>query len=266
MNVSIAPGTVAVPLQAGQGAALCRWDAAEVVTLAAAPPSGQSRIDLVIAQVRDNALDAGGNNDFIFASVTGTPASANPAVPTTPPNALVLYQVLVPGAVANLNTATLTDVRSLTLATMDRPAGRLRMSAAQGPYTSGLSQVVATDTADFLRGNMVQSGAGLVVPVTGVYLVAVSAAFSSTAGGAVVGTSFYFNVGLMRNGTTGAAFVRQASGGIAGYPYVPSWSVTDLIVCNAGDKLNLGVLSNMSAYYIFNPVNQSFISAVLMEP
>ena len=106
MQVSIAPGSVAVPLQAGQGSALCRWDAAELVTLAAAPPSGQSRIDAVIAQVRDNALDSGGNNDFIFTSVTGTPAASNPAVPATPTNAYAVANVTVPGAAANLNAAT----------------------------------------------------------------------------------------------------------------------------------------------------------------
>jgi hypothetical protein len=82
-----------------------------VVTLPAAPPSGQSRVDLVIAQVRDHALDAGANNDFIVTSVTGVPAASNPGVPALPTNALAIAQVLVPGAVANLNTATVTDVR-----------------------------------------------------------------------------------------------------------------------------------------------------------
>jgi hypothetical protein len=112
MNVSIPPGTAAVPLQAGQGAAVCTWDAAEVVTLAAAPPSGQSRIDLVVAQVRDNAIDGGANNDFVFAAVAGTAAASNPAAPAVPTNAYVMCQVLVPGAAANLNTATITDRRA----------------------------------------------------------------------------------------------------------------------------------------------------------
>ena len=114
MQVQAAPGTVVVPLQAGQGSALCRWDAVAdgTVTLAAAPGSGTSRIDLVIVQVRDNALDAGPNNDFIVTNVTGT-AAATPTVPTVPANAYALAQVLVPGAVANLNTATVTDRRGI---------------------------------------------------------------------------------------------------------------------------------------------------------
>jgi hypothetical protein len=113
MNMQIGPGTAVVQLQAGQGCALCRWDAIadSTVTLATAPPSGQSRIDLYCIQVRDNALDSGGNNDFIFSAVTGTPAASNPAVPATPTNAMALAQVTVPGAAANLNTATVTDVR-----------------------------------------------------------------------------------------------------------------------------------------------------------
>jgi hypothetical protein len=113
MNVSVAPGTAAVALGAGgvNYTALCRWDAAETVTLAAAPPSGQSRIDLVVAQVRDQVLDAGANNDFVFTNVTGTPAASNPAVPAVPVNAYPVCQVTVPGAAVNLNGATLVDRR-----------------------------------------------------------------------------------------------------------------------------------------------------------
>ena len=71
MNVIAAPGAVVVPLQSGQGCALCRWDgnADGTVTLSTpAPPSGSTRIDLVIVQVRDNAIDSGGNNDGIVIS------------------------------------------------------------------------------------------------------------------------------------------------------------------------------------------------------
>lgn len=105
MNISVPAGTCVVPLSDGSSA-LCVWDAAEVVTLAAAPPSGQARQDLVVCQVRDNAIDSGGNNDFIITSVTGTQAAAGSAVPpAVPANAYPLCQVGVGGAVANLNTA-----------------------------------------------------------------------------------------------------------------------------------------------------------------
>ena len=116
MTVSLPPGAVAVPLAPGQGSALCRWDAAEVVTLDAAPPSGQSRIDVIVAQVRDTAIDAGPNTDFIFAVVKGTPAASAPAAPATPANAYAMYAVTVPGAAANLNGATITDRRTSLVA------------------------------------------------------------------------------------------------------------------------------------------------------
>jgi hypothetical protein len=107
MNVWVAPGTIAVVLQGGQGNALCMWDAAEVVTLTAAPPSGQSRIDLIVAQVRDAALDGGANNDFVFMPIAGAPVASNPVAPALPTNAYPVATVLVGGAVANLNTATI---------------------------------------------------------------------------------------------------------------------------------------------------------------
>jgi hypothetical protein len=112
MQVQAQPGTVAVVMQAGQGVELCRWDAVgdSTVTLSAAPPSGQSRIDVYCVQVRDNAVDAGGNNDFIFSAVAGTPAASNPTTPATPANALALANITVPGAAANLNAATITTV------------------------------------------------------------------------------------------------------------------------------------------------------------
>ena len=115
MNVSIPPGSCAVPLQAGQGTALCHWDAAEVVTIVAAPPSGQSRWDLIVCQVRDNAIDGGPNNDFVLAAVAGTPA-ASPAPPANPANAYAMAWVLVSGGAANLNGATIVDLRANGLA------------------------------------------------------------------------------------------------------------------------------------------------------
>jgi hypothetical protein len=149
MTVSVAPGTVAVVLQAGQGVALCRWDAAEVPpALAAAPPAGQSRIDVVVAQVRDNALDAGGNNDFVFNVVTGTPAATgSQTVPATPTNAYAMANVLVGPSIANLNTATITDRRGAlavagTLLAVNRAA-----PASQGSYTFGGGATAMPDMA-----------------------------------------------------------------------------------------------------------------------
>ena len=104
-----------MPLQAGQGSALCHWDTPEVLTIPAAPPSGQSRVDLIVCQVRDPDLDGGQNADFILTVVAGAPsttAAARPGdkeapdvgpeqqatAPAVPVNALALALVSVPGA------------------------------------------------------------------------------------------------------------------------------------------------------------------------
>lgn len=115
MNVNINAGRAAVPLQAGQHVALCYWSALETVTLPAAPGTGLTRIDLICIQVRDNALDSGGNNDFILSVVSGV-ASATPAPPPVPANALAIWSVPVPGGAANLNGVPLTDLRQPRLA------------------------------------------------------------------------------------------------------------------------------------------------------
>ena len=164
MQVTTGPGTCVVPLQAGQGAALCRWDANEVVTLSAAPSAGNSRIDLIVVQVRDNALDSGGNNDFIVTNVTGTAATTGSQVaPAVPSNAYALGQVLVPGGVANLSTATFTDRRSSPLAALQASCFRVRNTTSQA-QANGVNnwngQVVDEDT---------DSGYN---PATGLYTVA----------------------------------------------------------------------------------------------
>jgi hypothetical protein len=165
MTASVAPGTIAVPLQAGQGSALCMWDANETVTIAAAPPSGQSRIDLVVAQVRDNALDSGGNNDFIFSAVTGTAAASNPAVPAVPTNAAAVAQVLVPGAAGNLNTATITMPSSPLSPGDVLHAAVFRNAAFNATSTK---TAIAFDTVDRdLTGLWVAGRTAFVLPVTG---------------------------------------------------------------------------------------------------
>lgn len=58
----------------------------------AAPHATLTRIDIVVAQVHDNALDAGGSNSWAVEKVTGTPGGAAPAVPD---NALLLSTVTV---------------------------------------------------------------------------------------------------------------------------------------------------------------------------
>lgn len=124
MNISLPADTAAVACGTAVGSYVCRWSTPEQVTLPAAPPSGQSRIDVVILQVRDNALDSGGNNDFIFATVSGAPAASNPAVPAVPTNAMAMHEVTVPGGAAVLDGVAIRERRlSMSKPTISVPAG-----------------------------------------------------------------------------------------------------------------------------------------------
>ena len=164
MTASVAPGSAAVPLASGQGAALCRWDAAEVVTVTASPPSGQSRIDLVVCQVRDNAIDAGPNNDFVFVVVAGTPAASAPAAPAVPANALAVAQVTVPGAAANLNGATITPRAG---AMSGRVIGSRLVSGAN--YSAAPQNYTIVDAAN-MNISFVAGPSGRVLVELGAYL------------------------------------------------------------------------------------------------
>lgn len=229
MQVSVAPGTAAVLLNnpAGSGTALCRWDAAELVTLTAAPASGQSRIDLVVLQVRDPALDAGSNNDFVFAVVTGTPATTGSQVaPAVPNNAYTICQVTVPGAAANLNTATLVDLRASLWGPVV-PWLRVYRAAAWTPTNNGR---VVFDTVG--AGNAGASFAGgiFTCPVTGAYQVNSLVTAPATAV-SQNGTTF-----IRRNGVNVSQGAAQVSTGASQILFV---FALDVVPCVVGDQLDI---------------------------
>ena len=123
MTANVAPGSAAVPLQAGQGAALCHWDAPEPVTFS--PATATDRVDAVVVVVRDNAVDGGPNNDFQLLTV---PTAA------IPPNSLKLYEVIVSANSVAVQQGQVYDYRGAGLA---RPAYDLQAGIAS----------VTTDTA-----------------------------------------------------------------------------------------------------------------------
>ena len=92
-----------------QGRYLVTSDAVENVTISAADPSNP-RIDLIVVQVDDDAVDGGGQNRAQIEVVTGTPASS-PSVPATPTSALPLAQVAVAASETQIQDADITDVR-----------------------------------------------------------------------------------------------------------------------------------------------------------
>ena len=267
MKVNVAAGVAAVPLASGQGVALCRWDASEVPAPdhSPAPGSGTSRVDLVVVQVRDNALDSGADNDFILTTVKGTAAAlattkdgpmSTAVAPATPANALALATVTVPGAAANLNTATIAPVTAGLSAMTENPAGRMTPTA-NSPIGSSLSYV-SSMAADFARGGMIYDNANaLVIPVRGIYTVSIQILFSSTQFG-VVGNGTY-NVILIKNGQT----IRQASGAIAASGVVPSFGLTDQVNLNPGDRLLLAGTTNVSTVVATAPSTGTSLSAAL---
>lgn len=95
-----------------QGKYLCQADAVENVPIDAAPAAGQSRIDLIVARVRDSSA-AGGDDDWIIEAITGTPTAGTPAAPAAPASSLPLAEVRVTGGAAAIKTADITDLRAL---------------------------------------------------------------------------------------------------------------------------------------------------------
>lgn len=82
------------------------------VPLTTAPGTGQSRIDLIVARIRDAAVIGGANNDFIFDKVTGTAASTGSQVaPALPNSCLWLADVAVGPNVTTIVNANITNRR-----------------------------------------------------------------------------------------------------------------------------------------------------------
>lgn len=111
MSVSVAVGTAFI-LQDGNahaGTGSFYNDAALTVNLTAAHAT-LPRIDLIIAQMRDNTEDGSGQNDWQITKVDGTP-NASPTVPAIPAGSLVLAQVAVAAADTTITNADITDRR-----------------------------------------------------------------------------------------------------------------------------------------------------------
>ena len=257
MNVSLPPGSVAVPLQAGQNVALCRWDAAEVVTLTAAPPSGQSRIDLIVAQVRDNAIDGGPNNDFIFTAIAGTPAATGPVAPVAPPNALGVYTVPVAGAAANLNASVLSRVAP-SLVPLSHPyTARIYRNAALNANGGGLT--VPYDSISFDPNNnaVLGANAGYRCPVTGKYLVSSRSAMSGITSNTRMFQSIMVNA---PNVVSRGPDLSAASG------FTLSASITDIVQTNAGDVIQIQSFSSASTGMEVGPLTNWASFTLLTSP
>lgn len=233
MNVSVAAGTAAVALSGSNLSQLCRWDAAEVVTLTAAPPSGQSRIDLVVLQVRDAAIDAGANNDFIFQAITGAGGTPGPgAAPAVPTNAYPICQLTVPGAAANLNGVTVTD-RRLPLTIQTSQARAILGRAAAQSIPASTSTTIILDTATFDPVASLQSG-GYRCPIAGFYAVDFMVAMAPGSG--------FLQTSLLKNATT-VAYGTSTS--LVAFNAATAGSA--IVQCAAGDLLAVSVYQSNAA-------------------
>jgi hypothetical protein len=110
MSVNVASGVAFIPGVEGskQGVYTAVNDATVNVTLTASDPA-QPRIDLIVAQVRDQAY-SGAINDWRIINVTGV-ASASPAVPSAPNSSLILARIAVAAATTTIVNANITDQR-----------------------------------------------------------------------------------------------------------------------------------------------------------
>lgn len=110
-NVNVAAGValIAGTTSALQGTYLGRNDGSVVVPIAA-NASGNPRVDLVVARVRDSQYDGGGDDDWVITTVQGTPAPS-PSAPATPASAVSLATVAVANGFSAITSADITDTR-----------------------------------------------------------------------------------------------------------------------------------------------------------
>jgi microcystin-dependent protein len=113
MSVDVAAGRAVVlgTDQADQGKYLCWSDAVTNVVIAAAPGTGLSRIDLIVAKVRDADQNGGVNNDWVIQAVTGSAAST-PTTPATPASSLVLATISVAASVTAIVNANIVSTQT----------------------------------------------------------------------------------------------------------------------------------------------------------
>jgi hypothetical protein len=266
MNITVARGACSVPDPNTYGAAyLCISDATDTVTIGAAPPSGQNRIDVVTVMPRDSAV-SGTFNDWLYNIVVGTVA-VSPTVPVVPAGQVAIVQVAVTGGATSLVAGNLTDIRPGALAIPAPPAAttsatiqtytdasgevwvakagvkggqyrkardvlysRLALSAA-APVGTPLVTLPWDTTRDDLYGlGTLGASAHWTIPAAGLYLFTGKATVLMTAPQQYAGTQIRLN-GIGLDWATPTVVVPQQIN-----IHVP-W--TTVVRCNAGDSLDI---------------------------
>lgn len=117
MTVDVAGGSCIIP--GAIGSYLCRNPTSVSVPVAAAPGVGNSRIDVVYAQIRDDEIDGGGLNEWKIDVVTGTP-SGTPSVPALPSAyAIELARITLTSSTTSITNGIITNTRRHSAAPAD---------------------------------------------------------------------------------------------------------------------------------------------------
>jgi hypothetical protein len=118
MSVDVAAGRCILP--GISGSYVCWSDAVENLVISAAPSSGNGRIDLIVARVRDaQATGSGSDNDWVLEVVAGTPASS-PVAPSVPSYAIELARVTLTDATTSITDGIITNTRYHSASLADR--------------------------------------------------------------------------------------------------------------------------------------------------
>lgn len=141
-SVDVAAGTGWIPQFGDNGPYAAYADSVKNVPLAA-NTSGFSRIDSIVAQIHDAEL-FGGNDDWIFVPIQGTP-SGSPVPPTLPDTSLLLANVLLANGYASVLNANITDLRVPTQTRGQPIISKLASNI-------GVQSNIATVTTDAVTG------------------------------------------------------------------------------------------------------------------
>jgi hypothetical protein len=268
MNCSVAPGTCIVPLAGGNGAVVCTWDAAEIVTVPTAHPT-LNRQDSVILQVRDGSIDGGPNYDFIFTTVSGVPGGGYANAPVYPNNCCPMGLYLQSAGGVNLNGTAYVDQR-VPPATQNLWGRCYQTPGTFTTLTAGFT-MVPCGTADFLSPGFSVNGSGqLVVPITGRYDIEVGLGTINAGGNAIPGGSGLFQIDIRTGDTNYAGGLIYRTTHNNGNALFPNGQVSVKgVSLSAGDWLGMAVGQNAGTLYC-DPASgsqvPSWITAVYVAP
>ncbi|HEY2300783.1 MAG TPA: hypothetical protein VGH66_02765 [Acidimicrobiales bacterium] len=146
VDVSAGVGVIAGTDQTNQGKYVCRSTATQTVTINPRPASGQSRLDLIYAQVVDTSAGISGTDGWSLGVVTGTPSGSAPQLPAVPASAIRLAQVSVVAGTAT--TFAPSDITDLRVRALSRLSPIPKQFNCVGAFASGAVVAAAgSDTA-----------------------------------------------------------------------------------------------------------------------